>query len=671
MSHNQGILEIAAKHLPLSWANLFSKSGIFLLILLLTSQIILANTPLLNRIEQASGLGWLYEWRGPITPPNDIVIVSISQDAANNLQYPSHLIRWSRTAYANLVQRLQVAGAATLVFDIAFIESRPQEDAVLAQALERHGRALLFNYMKRSQTPISGQGLLDIEQQLPPPEPLRSAAAGYASFTLSKFPAHIVSTRLWHEQSHGLSLAQPLLAMILHYHADVARFPGIIRDINGPTELQQTPEKNEIAHYIEQLHQTLLKNKHFKHQLEAALIEQTNNTTLLALYRTLSTPYPHTINFYGPPSTLNTLPIDQALLIDIEQLKNRVNNKVVYIGLAETAQTEQQDAYRTVYTQENGLDLSGVEISATVLGNLLDNNAIQPLTPFQQTLILIFACLFSTILLLILSLRWGLILLMLCTAAYFGVAIRLFSQHNLWLPLAAPLIIVFLCAALALYFKLVVQSRRQQNVQTALAKYLPSDIADTLSYNVSALESQYRLVQGVCLMTDIHGYTSVSEQLSPTELHKRLNRYYKKLIDVVNKNNGAVANIVGDSLLAVWTAEQLDNGICETALATASEIMATLQNTQDTENNFPTSIALHCGEFSLGHLGAGNHFEYSPVGDIVNTTSRIEQLNRKLGTTILCSAHFVRTRGEEGMRYQGEFVLKNKQEPLVLYAYQP
>lgn len=671
MSHNQGILQKPAKHMSLSWANLISKNGLFLLILLLAAQLILANTPLLNRIEQASGLRWLFEWRGPIAPPDDIVVVSISQNAANNLEYPSHIIRWSRSAYANLINRLHAAGATTLVFDIAFIESRAQEDTALAQALRDHGNVLLFNYMKRSQMPISGQGLLDIEQQLPPPEPLRSAAAGYASFTLPKFPAHIVSTKLWHEQSDGLHLAQPLLAMALHYRAEVAQFPNIIRAINGPAELQHPINKTELASYIEQLHQILLKNKQFKQKLEAQLVNSTINTRLLAVFRALSSPYPHTINFYGPPGTLDTLPIDQALLIDIERLTHKVKNKVVYIGLAETAQTEQQDAYRTVYTQGNGLDLSGVEISATVLGNLLNNNSIRLPAPSLQTLILVSACFFSTILLLILSLRWGLILLILSQAAYISLATQFFSQQNLWLPLATPLIVVFLCAGLALYVKLVEQSRRQQNIQIALAKYLPSDIADTLSYNVSALESQHRLVQGVCLMTDIHGYTSVSEQLSPTELHKRLNSYYGKLIEVVNNNNGAVANIVGDSLLAVWTTDQLDKSICDTALKTASEIMATLQTTLDDENNFPTSIALHCGEFSLGHLGAGNHFEYSPVGDIVNTTSRIEQLNRKLGTKILCSAPFVRTRGEEGMRCQGEFVLKNKLEPLALYAYQP
>jgi len=638
------------------------------LFICLGSVLILTHSGVVGHFEQTSGLSWLFHWRQAVTPPEQVVIISINQQAASNLNLPQHLIRWNRKTYAKLIDLLNNAGADTIVFDIAFIEARPEQDQYLAQAIRAHGKVVLFNYMKRQQTPSGNGAYLDIETPIPPPELLRSAALNFASFTLPKFPAQIVSTQLWREHDGSSSIAQPLLTMLSYYEHLLPTLAHLVDNAGGPESLSTPPPSKQLDVYASALHQLLHRNPAFYSRLRHAIDNETHTIPLSRLLDAIYHADSHTINFYGPPGTVPTFTIDQVLL-EPDRLHKRFSKKIVYIGLAETAQTEQQDAYRTVFTRPTGVDLSGVEISATVLANLLQGTRLKPAGHWAESLILLFATLYATVAFLRTTLHTGISIVLTGAIVYGLVAYWLFTRFYIWVPLASPVAAAMLGTTLALYIKSVILKTRQHNVQQALAKYLPEEIADKLSYNVSALEQQRQLVQGVCLMTDIHGFTRVSEQLSPSDLHDRLNRYYSKLIEVVSRHDGAVANIVGDSLLAVWTTDKLDKNICEQALNSAREMLEILHQTEKHEDSFPTSVALHCGEFSIGHLGAANHFEYSPVGDIVNTTSRIEQLNRDLQTQVLCSGSFVAVRGKNGMRYRGDFELKNKQKPLSIYEF--
>jgi adenylate cyclase len=78
-------------------------------------------------------------------------------------------------------------------------------------------------------------------------------------------------------------------------------------------------------------------------------------------------------------------------------------------------------------------------------------------------------------------------------------------------------------------------------------------------------------------------------------------------------------------------------------------------------------MGLHSGQLALGSVGAINHFEYRAVGDIVNTVSRIESLNKKLGTSILVSADVLHQLDDFRTRELGEFLLSGKSKPIVIH----
>jgi adenylate cyclase len=80
-----------------------------------------------------------------------------------------------------------------------------------------------------------------------------------------------------------------------------------------------------------------------------------------------------------------------------------------------------------------------------------------------------------------------------------------------------------------------------------------------------------------------------------------------------------------------------------------------------------TRIGLHAGELVMSHVGAIDHFEYRAVGDMVNTTSRIENLNKLLGTAILASSEVIN--GLKGIetREVGQFAVAGKQQSVTIH----
>jgi adenylate cyclase len=122
-------------------------------------------------------------------------------------------------------------------------------------------------------------------------------------------------------------------------------------------------------------------------------------------------------------------------------------------------------------------------------------------------------------------------------------------------------------------------------------------------------------------------------------------------------------------MLALWATAGPDQGTRAAACRAALEIMGKIGLPGASDAYLPTRIGLHCGEVVLGNVGAGEHFEYRAVGDIVNTAQRIEDLNKRLGTRVLASDEVL-----EGLaldpastREIGRFCLCGKSRPLTLH----
>jgi adenylate cyclase len=149
-----------------------------------------------------------------------------------------------------------------------------------------------------------------------------------------------------------------------------------------------------------------------------------------------------------------------------------------------------------------------------------------------------------------------------------------------------------------------------------------------------------------------------------------MNKYFETMFRPVRKHDGLVSGVIGDSMLALWVAARseanLKNNACLAALDINEELKQFKQEATDTLK-LKTRIGLHCGQIMLGHVGALDHYEYTPMGDIVNTASRIEGLNKHLGTTLLVSGDVIQQVKGFLTRDLGKFTLKGKVIPIEIH----
>jgi adenylate cyclase len=176
-------------------------------------------------------------------------------------------------------------------------------------------------------------------------------------------------------------------------------------------------------------------------------------------------------------------------------------------------------------------------------------------------------------------------------------------------------------------------------------------------------------VQGIVMATDAEQYTALSETLAPDALHSLMNDYYATLFKPISAHNGIVSDVVGDAAMAIWAKPTHSPEQHQLACLAALQIQTDIQefNQAHPAHALPTRIGLHSGDIVLGHVGALDHYEYRAIGDIVNTASRIEGINKLLGTRILISDSIKDNLTSLLCRAVGQFQLAGKQTAIHLY----
>jgi adenylate cyclase len=379
------------------------------------------------------------------------------------------------------------------------------------------------------------------------------------------------------------------------------------------------------------------------------------------------------VNYYGPPRTITTIPYHQALQLGENSGDGKtidLKGKAVFVGLSEKILAERKDSFYTVFSQANGVFIGGVEIAATAFANLLENAAVKPIGSHYYIAIILVWGLVIGIVCRIASIVVGASAVLGLSALYFAAAEYQFAAAGTWYPIVIPLFVQgplgFFSAVLWNY---VETNKERQHIRKALAYYVPDEVVDQLAKNIVDMKNSGQMVYGACLFADVAGYTTLSEKMTPQQLSDLMHKYFETTFEPVKKHGGLVVNLKGDSFLAIWKAARaevdLRRQVCLAALDVAKAVHrfnGTVENL-----NMPTRVGVHSGQIFLGNIGAGDHYEYGPTGDTVNTASRMDGLNKYLGTEVLASEEVVSQIDGILTRELGKFLLKGKAQPIVVH----
>jgi adenylate cyclase len=649
---------------------------------------LLAMTSLGIELEQGAGLSWLFKLRGPIAPPADVVVVAIDEQTGSHLGLSRLPREWPRSVHGRLVDNLTRLGATAIVFDFDFQQPKSAEDdALFAKAVNESGRVVLTEKLVGKRQPIldangKPKGSVWMEQLVPPIPSLGAAAKGLGSFPLPK--VEVAVHEFWaFKPSVGDSPTMPSVALQIHAMAAYPRLLELLakEDAAGqaawPRPLAADARAGDLRAFMRDLRHAFVKRPELAARLWALLgedgalgpqsKERTLATALLSLY---SGGNQRHLNFYGPPGSIPTVPYHAVLqpgaggaaLPDL-------SGKVAFVGFSDLYDPGQPDRFYTVFTNADGVDLSGVEIAATAFSNLLTHRDLRGVGMAGEIAALTGFGALVALLAYWLPGIYGVPLALALAAAYAFGAYHAFSRLDLWLPLAIPLLVQL---PLALFIGLVSQylSERDKKARAtrAIGLYLPERLARDFAEKNLDSNALNRVTYSACLASDMAGFTTIAEKLNPKELAAFLNDYFEHLSEPLRRHHVDVIEFRADGIMCAWTAEQPDASVRRHALLAALEAVETIDRFKRRYSMLSQSlrIGIETGMVYVGHAGGGGHFVYSIVGDCANTAARIEGLNKHLGTQLLAS--LAATEGVDGLltRYLGEFRFVGKAEALPI-----
>ncbi len=644
--------------------------------------------PQVRGLEQRFGLAWLFHMRGFVEPPDDVVLVLMSQDAAANISLPreperfhrcedlrvgapsaSHVglpsmpSRWPRCVHAKLLARLAEAGAALVVFDVLFRE-RPPLPGPDGDLHARQDRA--FADATRGAHVIVAQKVEAFEghetlARLSPE--IEEAALGSAPFPLLAESGRRADRFMAFKEDGLASATMPAVAVFARsIHEYPALREAIAREATEyvdylPASIQELESQGQLQATSLMLRRIVLEDVSL-----AGALRRTGGT-LASLFAGDGS---RILNLYGPSGSLTSVPYDEALGGTAEANAAAFRGRVVFVGFGETARTEQVEHFATAFSSADRADLSGVEIAATAYANLLGDRTIREL-PFRFWPPLAFLA--------------GLLAYGVCRAfgnrvaigfmggfvvAYGLTAVALFDSCHLWIPLVTPLLIGVPSGMLvALGWKFWTAHRQRAQLRHAFSYFVPREVVNALEQNAGDIGKSQESIECGCVATDAANFTPLAEGMKPEELTRFLNQYFEALFGRVADHGGFVSDVMGDAMLAIWPDRSPETH--RRLLRALIELRDAAQqfNERLAANRLSTRFGVDWGRVALTTVGAHGHYEYRAVGDAVNTATRIQELNKKLGTQVLLSYPVMGDTGDEFLlREVGSFLLRGKSRPV-------
>ena len=204
--------------------------------------------------------------------------------------------------------------------------------------------------------------------------------------------------------------------------------------------------------------------------------------------------------------------------------------------------------------------------------------------------------------------------------------------------------------------------------QQSLALYLSPKLVKKFASNKELLRPGAKKETLTILFSDIAGFTSISEGMDSDELARHMNSYFQTAVaQCIHHTDGTIVKYIGDAIFAFWNAPdpQSDHALraCEAALRFRDQPPQYMNGQQ-----LVTRIGLHTGVANVGNFGSTTRVDYTALGESINLASRMEGLNKYLGTDILITRDTQEgASGKITTRFAGHFRLKGFEKAVEVY----
>jgi adenylate cyclase len=580
--------------------------------------------------------------RGPIKPPSSVVIVAIDNKSVKEIgRWP-----WSREIIGDLIKGMADYGVKVAALDVVFSETQNRvADAALAESIAISGNVIAGYFFRNEVHPIDPEVLEQVQsskiQQL-------QIDAGVTSVPLIEYA---------NMDANIATIGQGALAY---------GFFNVISDTDGL--FRQLPllmlYKGDI--YPSMVLQAL---KQYTHEAARISIGSSGIRTItLGKYSIPSNQEGVlAVNYYGPAGSIKTY---SAVDIIKKRLSpDELSGKLVFTGFTEIG------IYDVRPTPFDSV-LPGVEIHATAAANTLEQRFLvrnSSTILMERVTVFLLPLVLALLLGLAPSATVGFLAGISVSALYLVANYLLFSRYLFDFSLLSPLMALGLTSIGSEIYRSLVVDRKGRYMKKAFSNYVSADLVARIMKNPDSLKLGGEKREITTLFSDIRGFTSLSEKLSPEDLVQVLNEYLNPMTLIVLEEKGTLDKYIGDAVMALYNAPLDVAGHADHACRSALKMMAKLDelNWSFVERGIQAidiGIGINTGDAVVGNMGAAMRFDYTAIGDNVNLASRLEGLNKMYGTHIIVSESTKRSSGNELPFREIDLVaVKGKQRPVPIY----
>jgi len=321
-------------------------------------------------------------------------------------------------------------------------------------------------------------------------------------------------------------------------------------------------------------------------------------------------------------------------VVDKSLPSDALKDKIIIVGFATT--DLEQDSFFGLF----GSKINGVEIHASAVAHTLSGTYLEKV-PGYLTLVINILFAFFLIFLPFIVKRFATqigVLVLVAVVTFLGAIIGYEFGYKTYVPWAIGL--PLFSYGLSLVYSYISNIRKNEYLKKVFGTYVHPSLLDELIADPKKLKLGGEKRHMTVLFSDVRGFTTFSEKLSPEGLVDLLNDYLNMMSPIILDRRGTIDKYIGDAIMAFWNAPVITENhefLAVEAALVMQEKLVEFNNAQADANGMKLGIGIgvNSGDMVVGNMGSDARFNYTVMGDAVNTGSRFESLTKKYGVVTI------------------------------------
>ncbi|PKL17685.1 MAG: hypothetical protein CVV49_09850 [Spirochaetae bacterium HGW-Spirochaetae-5] len=249
----------------------------------------------------------------------------------------------------------------------------------------------------------------------------------------------------------------------------------------------------------------------------------------------------------------------------------------------------------------------------------------------------------------------------------------LFIVHSIWMDQLGVILALVFPSLTIISIKLINEESQKKFIKGAFSRYIAPDVIEQIMLNPESLELGGENRRITIFFSDVAGFSTISEKLSPPELVALLNEYLSEMTDIIISHGGTIDKYEGDAIMAFYGAPQpyIDHELraCKAAIDMKKKLREMQEKWRGIgQHELFVRMGMNTGLAVVGNMGSKMRMDYTAMGDSVNLASRLEGANKHYGTTAMISENtYNNVKDYVDVRKLDKIRVVGKSEPIVIY----